>query len=279
VTLDERVMGVAEQRFDRPSVLFRRCPHVIDEALDDAAELQGAGDYTGAVAIYREILDLDPDNTTARFGVAGCHAGQGQLDEARAQLEAIAADERLTVATRDAAREELAELMLRDGRRSEAKADFSALAERAVRTSRRRTLQLLARYADDPLGGATLLALLIGRTPRGPSDVAALDHMGRWRAETDDGTPSYLMARQYFNDRYFTDALEHLDAALARGGLLPEVEAETYRLQLVAACAVGRLEDATQALEAYVAHPVVSPSRAAYHRSLLARCTASPMPQ
>jgi tetratricopeptide (TPR) repeat protein len=49
---------------------------------------QGAEDPRGAVALYREGLDLCPDDDVARYELGKIFAGMGRRDEARAEFEA-----------------------------------------------------------------------------------------------------------------------------------------------------------------------------------------------
>jgi len=263
----------AKRRFDRPSVLSRRCPHVIDERLDEADDQLGAADYDGAQRIYDGVQGLDPDSERARFGLAECSERRGETDEARSRLEAIAADERYTDYTRDRAREGIADMDLRLGRVDAAAAAYRDLAHRSSDEGRKRTFDLLAHYADDPLGRPALLALLIGTTHEGADDIEALDRIGRWRAAApDDGTPSYLMARQHFNRGHYDLAVASLEQAQRRGGLRPLVDMEVARLLVIGHCARGRREEAAAAFERYAASPDVRPSRRDHLKRLVARC-------
>lgn len=273
ITRDDAAALTAQRRFDRPSVLARRCPHVVDERLDEADAQLGASDYDGAERIYEGVHGLDPDSERARFGLAECSERRGETETARSRLDAIAADDRYTEYTRDRAREGIADMDLRLGHNAEAAAVYRQLADRSSDEGRQRTFDLLAHYADDPHGRAALLALLIGTTHKGADDVEALDRIGRWRAAAhDDGTPSYLMGRQHFNRGHYDLAIASLEEAQRRGGLRPLVDMEVARLLVISHCARGQRPEAQAAFARYAASPAVRPSRREHLERLVKRC-------
>ncbi|MEM6790536.1 MAG: tetratricopeptide repeat protein [Myxococcota bacterium] len=273
IVRDEAAARTAQRRFDRPGVLGRRCPHVIDERLAAADAELGAGDITAARTAYTAVGRLDPDNERMRFGLAECAAREGDEDGARALFGAIVDDDRYVAYTHDRARDRMAALDLRHGRIDAAVAAYRDLEEHASDSGRQRTYDLLAHYADDPAGRPALLALLIGTGPKGPNEVEALDRIGRWRAAAPaDGTPNYLFGRQHFNRGAYDLAVEAFDEAQRRGGLRPAVALEVDRLLVVAHCARGRRPAAETALARYMASPVSRPRRRDHLARLVSRC-------
>ena len=64
-------------------------PSPIDQALEAAAESVAAGDFSGAGALYGQILQQQPDNVKAIAGMAKCYAETGQPDSARQSLDTV----------------------------------------------------------------------------------------------------------------------------------------------------------------------------------------------
>jgi tetratricopeptide (TPR) repeat protein len=273
IPLDEAAMATAEERFERPSVFFRRCPHDVDEALALGDRAVDQGDYLEAERQYARALALDPSSSQARFGFARCRERQRLADDARAALASLADDEALTRAVRDTATERIANLALQSGDIDEARRLYDEARARVTNESRRRTIDLLHHYAEVPLARQALLALLVGTEHRGPSTPEALDLIGRWReAEPKDGTPAYLIARQYLSEDRHHLAAAALHEALSKELPVGRVELEALRLLTISACALGRPLQAEQALARYGAHPLATPSRTAYLSRVVERC-------
>lgn len=69
-------------------------PSPIDQALEQAAAAEEAGDAQQAGGIYSEILRHEPDNTKALAGLARALTAAGQTDAARQILDEAPADKR-----------------------------------------------------------------------------------------------------------------------------------------------------------------------------------------
>jgi len=65
-------------------------PAVIDDLLVQAVRLHDAGDYGGAIAVYRRVLDLDPANVEARYEMAYSHFSNEDYAAAVEGLDRIA---------------------------------------------------------------------------------------------------------------------------------------------------------------------------------------------
>lgn len=273
IRLTDAARVTAELRFDRPSVFDRRCPHEVDELLDEAMGRVG-GDNDGALRRLTAVLALDPANVRALMGVAACHDAQGDIQGAQAAYEVVATHEGTSRLDQLTAIERQGDLLLRAGDGAGARALYRQVAPLLTAEGRQRTLELKMYYANHPYGRAALVALLIGTDNRGPDNTEALDLIGRWRAaRPDDGTPLYLLARQHFNNDNFALALERLEQALALELPVERSRTESLRLQLVAACALGQSEVARHALDGYRSHPLVVPSRREMATALFERCS------
>ncbi|MDH3703711.1 MAG: thioredoxin [Alphaproteobacteria bacterium] len=64
-------------------------PSPIDQAMEAAAEAIAAGDFSGAGALYGQILQQQPDNVKAIAGMAKCYAETGQPDSALQLLDTV----------------------------------------------------------------------------------------------------------------------------------------------------------------------------------------------
>jgi tetratricopeptide (TPR) repeat protein len=272
IRLDAHALAHARARFDRPGVFSRRCPHEVDARLQAAGWSLGIGDADGALGNYRRALALDSHNARALFGMARCHERKGNGAEAARQLHELATGAEVTVVTRQKAAEQLGDLSLRAGAVADAKQHYAEASRLAVDEGRLRTIDVKRHYADDEVARPAVLALLVGSQPAGPDHDEALDRIGHWRAERpDDGTPDYLFARAHLADRRYRLALERLQRAQQRGMPLERVAREAHRLQLVAHCALGELENAADALERYMASAPVR-SNGTTAAQLLRRC-------
>ncbi len=67
-------------------------PTPTEQLLDQAADLEDAGDWSAAVSTYRQALALSPHDTAASLGLGRALLLLGQTDEATAVLQSIADD-------------------------------------------------------------------------------------------------------------------------------------------------------------------------------------------
>jgi tetratricopeptide (TPR) repeat protein len=279
VTLPEAARLSAKARFDRPAIFGRRCPHVVDACKGKAERLRGAGDYEGALAIYGDVLTLDPHDDGVRVSMAAARIRDGHLDEGKAALEQIAEAKETPRHVRDRAVEELGDLALATGRGDEAVQRYRELMARTIDEDQLRNLEVkIAAATDDRLRPA-LVALLVGTPARGPDRTLALELLGGLEAALpDEGLPPYLLARQYANAGQYEDAAARLDRALGAAIHIARVRVEAERLRLVTACALGDHDGAVRWLTRYAAHPEVSTARREGARSLVERCTGAAIP-
>jgi len=67
-------------------------PSPIEQALEQAAAAMAAEDFATAAALYSQIVKHDPANAKAIAGLAKCHIAAGDLDAAKATLDAAPAE-------------------------------------------------------------------------------------------------------------------------------------------------------------------------------------------
>ncbi|HEU4413117.1 MAG TPA: hypothetical protein VFS43_48195 [Polyangiaceae bacterium] len=254
----EPSLAVARARFDRPAIFARRCPHERDGLRAEATSLLGAGDVRAAARRYDRLLGDDGRDGAALLGRATCSERLGDLPDARARLEAAAADPSLPKTTRDRAEERLGDLALAAGDVARAEARYAALAERTQNEDALRTLDVKREAAREPspLARPAVVALLVGAPATGPDPQAAAELLGRWDEQSPGpagGLPSYLLGRGAFNRGDHRRAAALLDRSLELGVASPRVAREAARLRALSACALADAEGARRALEAWEA--------------------------
>jgi tetratricopeptide (TPR) repeat protein len=280
IELRDAALAEAEARFDRPGVLGRRCPHVVDETMGWASGELGAGDYDDARDGFAKVLHLDPGNWQAKLSLATCHDRRGDGPSRDQVLTEVAGDDRMTRAVRDRALEAQGDVALRRGEVERARDLYRQALESETGEGRLRTLDIKIHYAADPVAREALLALLIGTDHRGPYSQGALDRIGLWRsARPEDGTPDYLFARQHLIHGHYDLAQTRIQAALDRELPVDRVVSESLRMATVIACARGDAAAARAALSRYVDHALVTPSRADYLTRVVERCQPSEGPR
>ncbi len=249
VGISPAALHAARWRFDRPAIFGRRCPRRVDELSAAAAAALTHGDFRAAREHYEQVLDLDPGQLRARLGWGTCAVRAGNTAEARDWLTAISNDDRLTGLQRARAAEDLADLDLALGDATRARDAYAGVAALTLAEDVLRTLDLKRAGAGNPLARQSLVELLIGAPPHAPNWGAAAALLGRWSAlDPDDGTPDYLLGRNFYQQGRWELAADHLDRALARHFDLPRVRDEALRIRLLVACALG---DATTATRVY----------------------------
>jgi hypothetical protein len=276
--LPDAARAQAKARFDRPGVFGRRCPHVVDECRGRAERQKNAGDVEGALASLDEVKKLDPRDTSVRVTAAAALARGGRVDEARAKLEAVAADASVPRHVRDRALEDLGDLELVAGD-ARAASRYDEVASRTVDEDRLRTLDVKRSAAAGGPGARAIVELLVGAPGRGPDKVRAAELLGAWGATSGDGMPHYLLARQLVASSAYAEAGAKLDRALALGLPIPRVHREALRLRLVVACAIADAPGARAAHDAYVAETDVPLGRRAAADALFARCERGAPPK
>ena len=279
VKLSEAALAEGRARFDRPGVFARRCPHVVDRTLSEAGEQLAEGDLDGALASYQRVLALDPHNVGASLRMARCRDRRGELQLATTTLTELSTSPAVAKATQLLALERLGDLALRAAQPRRARALYERARQSVVSEHRLRTIDIKHHYAASLGGRNALLALLVGRSHRGPNHSEALDLFGQWRNEAPtDATPDYLFARQHIASGNYPLAANRLDLALGKTQPLQRVLNETLRLRIEVACALGQHEAARATLSRYALRPQVAKPRLDHARALVARCTETPSP-
>ncbi len=273
VSLPDAAMAQAKARFDRPGLFSRRCPHIVDACRRRADEQRNRGDDEGVMETVEQWMTLDSGDAGARVALARTLVRLGKVDEGKAALEAIVAEERFTRYVRDRALDELADLALSNGETERATTLYREVMSRSLDENELRTLDVKLEAARNPRARQAIVALLIGTGGRGPDRVRAAEALSVWAAtNAEDGLADYLLARGSINAMQFEEAAGRLDKAMARGLPLTRVAAEAERLRLVAACAIADAPTVERMALAYIARPEVFFARREASAKFASRC-------
>jgi hypothetical protein len=278
--LSDAARSQAKARFDRPGIFGRRCPHVVDKCVRQADGLRSSGDEDGALDLYARVRELDPGDAMIRVMMARARIKKGELEAGKADLTAIAADEKAPRHVRDRALEDLADLALAPGGDGAfAAATYRELMARTIDEDTLRTLEVKAWAAETPRARQAIFEFLVGDPIRGADRVRAALLFGKWIQEAPrDGLPEYLMARHLFGAGLYASGMSSLDAALGKSLPTARVEVEALRLRVVGACAVHDPVGARRAYDAYQRRPEAPKARRDAMAALVARCAEEAAP-
>jgi hypothetical protein len=262
LVLPERVSDLARARFDRPAIFGRRCPHVVDQLLEEASLAFEGFDFDRARAAYEDGLQLDPSNFNARIGLVACAERAADRGEAMARYEAMAIDPGLTRVQRASVVERLGDLELLAGQDMQAAGHYASAERDAFDEQRARTIAVKRYALRDPAGRVAIMALLVG-DPRLGSDLPqAAAELGEWSARAPElGLADYLIGKNLYSRARWRDAYVRLERALDRELPLASVRREALRTLVFAACALDEPEVARRALDQYLADPALSFAR------------------
>jgi Flp pilus assembly protein TadD len=265
VQLTAAVLANARARFERPAFFARHCPRVIDRQAGEANARLGAGDLSGALAGFRQVLTLDPHDSGARLGISACTAKSGNWTAAASSYAALAKAEDAAPWAKLVALEARADLLLRAGQLDAAREQYAELEQRLVDSDRLRTLDV-KRLADSGIARDAIVALLIG-DELGPSWDVAAAKLGEWSVrEPSSGLADYLLAKNLYSRGRFKDAALYLDRALSRQLPEPRVLDEALRLRAVVGCALLDRDAARWAFERLRERPLSAARREANER-------------
>jgi len=262
VRVSDAMLELARARFDRPAIFGRRCPHVVDRLLEDAGAAFERAELGAAARYFDECLALDPQNFSARLGLAACDQRGGSEREAKARYQSLAQDTALTRVQRGVALERLGDIayLAPD---VPAALDLYDQAERyAFDEHRSRTIAVKRYGLQNDLAHRAIAELLIGDRESGPDLVQASASLGEWSMlESDSGLADYLIGKNLYSRVRWQAANEHLQRALARPLPLLSVRREALRSRVFAGCAIGDRQSAQTALAQYLADPGLSLAR------------------
>ncbi len=216
--LPDEVLAIAQWRFDRPSLLGRRCGRALATRFDRGRELASRRENDEARRCYLSIVDDDPNNMAYRLGVARALRTLGFPDDAVALATHVRDADGAGRAAQLEAIEFLADGAWLGGRHDEALDAYRSALDESVLPADRRRLQakvagIVAR-ATAPLSAEAIRTALV--EPRAPSTAAVVALL--LRAAHEEGTPlaTYLAALRVSGDAspIAADLLAGLDRTL-----------------------------------------------------------------
>lgn len=206
------------QRFMRRSVFRRPCAH---RAANVAAQIRHAGrrgDRDGAVALYRTLCSIEPEDPAHKLGLARAYGKAGDLVGALAVLAEAAAVPDLTVTLKAALASSRAEVALAAGELTVAAQTEREALRLPMARSAQRTHQLRLTGAEDPALAPVVLRYL---APFATDDDGVAAAMSRLYAAIEiaeipgyRALGSYLVARQLLNVQDPRPAVALLQTAL-----------------------------------------------------------------
>lgn len=245
IPITEDSIALARLRFARGAIFARPCPHRVAQLQRKLGADLGARDTRRAIATCREVLTLDPADTGTRAVLAASLARAGATREADRELDALARRWSAPAPLLAATRESIADAAWRRGDLDAARAALDALAEEPRTEDAQRVFevkQLALRVGGRQ--GELLGRLLAGESA---PDGAYAVHLARSLAEERrDGLPAYLEARQLAATRHHADAAALLAHALERGLPTRLLTREAERLHATSLWAAGRRDESAR---------------------------------
>ncbi len=246
-------LGLARERFRRPGIFGRPCPHAVARRLERARDRHEHGDDQGALALVERVCADDPDPAHLLLRAEALESA-GRTTLAAAAFEALGHDSASSSVLRARALAKAADLHARTNDRTLAlRLIDEALALPAAEESTRRGLLLRRRAFDRDQPGATALAtfLLARAADRGDADPAVLVLLAHdvIAALPDEGLGHYLLGRVLAVRDAHAEAAPALALAHTKGLAEPLLARENDRLLVRAAFLAGDLDVAKAAAQ------------------------------
>ena len=241
-----RFLALAQERYRRPGLFSRPCPHAIATAIDDASHLAARGLYSEAAAIAAEVCEDDPGEPRYQLWRARLLGQAGAQAPATELLEALAGGEH-TAPLRAEALVELGDLAALAGDLDTAMNAVSRARVLPVDddTARGLAVRELAYDADNPAGPALRSYLFTPRIP-GFSRMSML-LSAQEAARHEPAMGHYLTGRVLVSDRAFAEGARELERAITAGLTDPELVREAHLLLVRASFLSGDLDTAKAA--------------------------------
>ncbi|MBI4512356.1 MAG: hypothetical protein HY698_22180 [Deltaproteobacteria bacterium] len=246
--LEDRDREVARERFRRPSIFHRPCPHAIARRLAQASRLMALGAPEKALAILHKVCKDDPSEPTHKLALG--HA----LERAQRAREAIALYQEVSSAetTVPAPLRARAFLLLADvhahlGETGPALSAVETASVLPVDEATRRAIEVRRLAFSDAPGAQSLAKYLLTRGERGGEAdplVLLLRAQDVIRAIPGNGIGHYLVGRLLSARGEYREAAEALAQAVQVGLTDPLLARENDRLLVTAAFLAGDLATA-----------------------------------
>jgi hypothetical protein len=238
---------IARERYRRPGIFRRPCPHALAR-LDRLAERRvAAGRADLAVPLLQRACAEDPAEPARRLPLAGALERAGRAEEAAGLLGALGGSDELSTPLRARALLRLVDLEARRGDRQAARRAAEAALTLPVDDATRRNLLLRRRALDPARPESDALAGYLFADDDGDPDPVLLAVRARAVEAASPGLGRYLTGRLLYGRSAWTDAARALGEAHALGLDEPLVARENDRLLVTAAYLAGDLAGARAA--------------------------------
>jgi tetratricopeptide (TPR) repeat protein len=270
VPLSAHAAELARLRFERPSVLAQVCPHEVAALGSQLSAALAAGDLDRAGAKCREILDIDPHDTSTRATLASTLARLGDFAGAQEIADALSAPPRAPWPTLTYVHSQIADARYAQGNYASAAQGYRELLQAPQGEDQLRQLEvkLLGLSAGDP--ARQLIQELMVADNRPDSRVAMHLIHALYAAETGALAP-YLEARQLLQAERHDLALPLLRQALEAGLPGELLRLEALRIACLAAFVQGSLDEAEAFAQTLRDDPAASLADQALAQDYLAR--------
>lgn len=243
ITLREDQLRIARQRFIRPAIFRRHCPHEVAALNDRAWQAYNAQRYWNAVRDFDRVLELEPENPSALRGLLYGTYRQGDYERVESVAQRIERPDQ-TVGLLADAQLVRGDTAWKTGRIDDARRSYEAVVGLQASEAMSRAASIRKEVLDrEPIRDAimTYLTAVTGHwrlvlSVRDAGDLAP-----------DYGTGYYLLGRWLFRSGSYEQAIEYLAKAEAIG--LPDevVRQEGLRLEAMSHFYLERFEKSAEA--------------------------------
>ena len=230
ITLREDQLRIARQRFIRPAIFRRHCPHEVAALNDRAWQAYNAQRYWSAVRDFDRVLELEPENPSALRGLLYGAYRQGDYERIESVAQRIERPDQ-TVGLLADAHLVRGDTAWKTGRIDDARRSYEAVVDLQASEAMSRAASIRIEVLDREPIRDTIMTYLTAVS-------------GHWRLvlsvrDTGDLAPDYganfyLLGRWLFRSGYYEQALKYLSKADALGLPGEVVRQESLRLQAMA---------------------------------------------
>lgn len=230
IQLREDQLRIARQRFIRPAIFRRRCPHEVAALIDRAWQAYNARRYSAAVRDFDRVLELEPENPSALRGLL--YGTYRLADYERSESAALLIERPdQTVGLLADAHLVRGDTAWKTGRLDDARRSYEAVAK--------------LHASEDMSRAASIRIEVLDREPIRDTIMTYLTAVsGHWRLilsvrdagdlVPDYGAAYYLLGRWLFRSGSYVEALKYLAKADALGLPGELVQQESLRLAAMA---------------------------------------------
>ena len=268
ISLTESELNAARQRFHRPSIFRRHCPHEVAALMDEASVHYRQGRYGQSIRYYEQVLDLEPENPSALRGLMLGLYRDTQYNRSAAVADTIISDERRTVRILASALLKQGDISWLRGELSEARSRYLQALDRRGNDAMEREAMIKIAALDLPEVRDNIIGYLTSDQSEATKDILLMQAIQR---TPDFAIAHYLMARRLYNGQDYEMALPYLQTADSLSTANLVLDGEIARLLAHSYFHTGAYTTA-RAVFSRIAASTNSSARMVWAESWLARC-------